>query len=298
MKLMFLGTSLFMSPTQSILPSFRSFRHSQTKSRLSSFAVVTASDDEMERGRKLRDSARQARLADASSTLQSVASIDERAEVMYNETYWMKSNYQAIQRLGADVSAHRVVDVLSTEFRERIDSSTISQVVNWAYRGNPLLSKRVWTNEQHLMSGQRTTEVEVEALVNRCQRLGPEQETLLVALRQRPLSGEWSFVGTIHVQRSGANEAELGMFSVDPEVQGEGIGASLLKAAEEVAQQRAGALRTSMWVISARDELLSWYRRKGYRDAGARQRVPDEAGQFFGQPMLPLEFIQLHKTLD
>jgi GNAT superfamily N-acetyltransferase len=95
----------------------------------------------------------------------------------------------------------------------------------------------------------------------------------------------------------GARLAYLGMLTVDPVLQGDGLGKKLLAAAEEFARDQMGAERMEMQVFSRRRELLAFYERRGYRLTGERRPFPygewPQAGALFED----LEFVVLEKGL-
>ena len=85
------------------------------------------------------------------------------------------------------------------------------------------------------------------------------------------------------------------MLTVQPGLQGNGIGKELLKAAEQQAlKQHCRAI--FMTVISIRHELIAWYVRRGYQDTGKRKpfEVPDPR---WGIPKANLEFAVLEKPI-
>lgn len=183
---------------------------------------------------------------------------------------------------------------------EDVTSAAIAQIVNWAYRGkDPLGDPRAWTGERHLIAGIRTTDGVVDEMLARCARLGSAQESVLVAMREEPLSGREGIAGTIHVRRALAAEAELGMFAVDPDAQGEGIGGRLLQAAEDVARDSIGAAKAVMWCISSRADMLDWYRRKGFKVLEA-ETMPFPVDAAVGVPISPepIVFVKLEKPLS
>jgi ribosomal protein S18 acetylase RimI-like enzyme len=75
-----------------------------------------------------------------------------------------------------------------------------------------------------------------------------------------------SLAGCVYVQLH-EERGYLGLLSVDPATQGRGLGSKLLGAAENFAR-RAGARAMDLRVISARAELLPFYRRAGYEQTG------------------------------
>jgi ribosomal protein S18 acetylase RimI-like enzyme len=95
----------------------------------------------------------------------------------------------------------------------------------------------------------------------------------------------------------GEGLAYLGMLTVDPERQGEGLGKRLLAAAEAFAGHELGASRLEMQVFSRRRELLSFYERRGYRSTGERRPFPYAEWPQAGALIDDLEFVVLEKVL-
>jgi ribosomal protein S18 acetylase RimI-like enzyme len=86
-----------------------------------------------------------------------------------------------------------------------------------------------------------------------------------------------------------ASHAYLGMLSVQPELQGKGLGVRLVRVAEAMAEA-AGAGSMSLRIVSLREELTRWYRSLGYREVGTAP---------FTHPSLkrPCHFIEMVKVL-
>lgn len=82
----------------------------------------------------------------------------------------------------------------------------------------------------------------------------------------------------------------LGLLSVDPARQGFGLGRQLVMAAEAFAQ-RAGAGAMDLRVISARAELVPFYRRAGYQETGTAPFPPGL------KTKIPSHYILLSKLL-
>jgi ribosomal protein S18 acetylase RimI-like enzyme len=101
-------------------------------------------------------------------------------------------------------------------------------------------------------------------------------------------------VGCVYLHRH-QDEMYLGMLTVSPEKQALGIGKRLLQASEEYAQQQ-GCTGIVMTVISVRDELISWYERRGYYKTSEKQPFPSDPR--FGIPKQSLEFVVMKKKLD
>jgi ribosomal protein S18 acetylase RimI-like enzyme len=87
----------------------------------------------------------------------------------------------------------------------------------------------------------------------------------------------------------------LGMFSVEPELQGAGIGKQLLQAAD-AHSRKIGASHIYMYVISVREELINWYKRYGFVETG--EQFPFAEDGLTGKHLQSLEFIVLEKVLD
>ena len=96
-------------------------------------------------------------------------------------------------------------------------------------------------------------------------------------------------VGCVYVElREG--RGYLGLLSVDPARQGLGLGRRLVGAAEDFAR-KAGAGSMNLRVISARAELLPFYRRCGYEQTGTAPFAPGL------QTKIPSHYILMSKAL-
>jgi ribosomal protein S18 acetylase RimI-like enzyme len=88
---------------------------------------------------------------------------------------------------------------------------------------------------------------------------------------------------------SAPSRAYFGMLSVQPELQGMGLGVRLVRVAEAMAEA-AGAASMGLRIVSLREELSRWYRSLGYREVGTAP---------FTDPSLkrPCHFIEMVKPL-
>lgn len=160
------------------------------------------------------------------------------------------------------------------------DAEAIVQLLNAAYRGNS--AKKGWTHEADLISGStRTVKTEVEGLIS-----NPVSVFLIY-------KDENAIGGCVNLKQIG-RKVYLGMLAVNPERQASGTGKMLLQAAEEFADT-VGAEAIYMTVISLRTELIAWYSRHGYVDAG--ERVSFEEDEVSGKHLQELEFAVLEKQL-
>jgi ribosomal protein S18 acetylase RimI-like enzyme len=159
------------------------------------------------------------------------------------------------------------------------DIPELDRLVNSAYRGES--SKKGWTTEADLLGGLRTDEDALRTMLQN------PNVTILTYKESEQL------LGCVYLEKKG-NDLYLGMLTVSPEAQANGIGKQLLSAAEQVAlNQHYRAI--TMTVISQRHELIAWYNRRGYQPTGETQPFPDDPR--FGLPTQPLEFIVMEKVL-
>ena len=183
--------------------------------------------------------------------------------------------------------------------QEQALAEEMAQVVNWAYRGkHPERDESAWTGERHLLTGIRTTAPDVLAMLRAARDQGPIARAILVAGQP---SNDNRCIGTVQVESSsgegGSVEADIGLFSVDPDLQGQGLGKALLRAAEEHAAQRMGASCAVLWVITSRDELIGWYLRLGYVRTERTAPFPTDANVGVPVSGAELEFVRLEKQL-
>jgi GNAT superfamily N-acetyltransferase len=99
-------------------------------------------------------------------------------------------------------------------------------------------------------------------------------------------------LGCVYLERRGENgeRAYLGLLSVDPDRQREGMGAKLMAAAEEYCAQ-AGCQFMDLQIINVREELPRFYRRLGYVENGTAPLPPHI------QPKQPCHFVKMSKPL-
>ncbi len=140
------------------------------------------------------------------------------------------------------------------------DALCITRLVNSAYRGEH--SKKGWTTEAGLLSGQRTDTAEILRLIAE-----EKESAILLCLNDGVI------VGSVHIEKM-SDHANLGMFVVEPTLQGHGIGKRLLTLAERTAQQEWGVGTMIMAVITVRHELIAFYERRGYRRTGILKPFP------------------------
>lgn len=160
------------------------------------------------------------------------------------------------------------------------DVPRILAIVNKAYRGEE--SKKGWTTEAFLIEGdKRTDEKDIAELIT-----NQNSWILKYTLDDK-------LVASVNLQKQGS-ALYLGMFSVEPEMQGLGLGKKILAAADEFAKEK-DCIKITMSVISLRSELIAWYKKNGYVDTGQEKPFPTD--NKFGKPVIPLKFIILEKSV-
>lgn len=162
------------------------------------------------------------------------------------------------------------------------DIPSLLKVINAAYRGEA--STKGWTTEAHLLVGAlRTDEISLLEL------FANENAVIL-----KYTNNDEEILGNIYLEKQ-KDKLYLGLFSVSPDAQSQGIGKQLLKAADDYAkEQNCSAIY--MTVISARHELIAWYMRHGYKPTGESKKF--QVDEKFGVPTQPLEIIVLQKAVQ
>ena len=160
------------------------------------------------------------------------------------------------------------------------DIEIMVKLVNSAYRGD--FSRKGWTTEADLLAGTRVDEETLAEMMR-----GPKAAFL------KYTDDAGRLCGCVYLQQQ-QKSMYLGMLTVSPELQDQGIGKKLMKEAEHYALQRQ-CESIVMTVISARDVLIKWYERHGYQKTGETRPFPTETK--FGVAQQPLELIVLEKKL-
>ncbi|MFZ6847557.1 GNAT family N-acetyltransferase [Undibacterium sp. RuRC25W] len=161
------------------------------------------------------------------------------------------------------------------------DAVFLTQLVNSAYRGDT--SRQGWTTEAGLLDGPRIETKEVLELIS------ADDSVIFLCVQQQQI------IGCVHLQKDG-DAAYLGMFVVNPLLQGHGIGKQFMQAAELHAQAQWGINKMWMTVISVREELIAYYQRRGYVRTGRFKPFPKNNGK---EKLLveDLQFEEMEKTL-
>ncbi|WP_293881601.1 GNAT family N-acetyltransferase [Sphingomonas sp.] len=163
------------------------------------------------------------------------------------------------------------------------DAPALHRLIESAYRGDR--ARLGWTHEADLLEGQRT---DVEAL---SAILSDTEQRLIVAERNGVM------IGCVQVTAIAGTTANIGHLSVEPKLQGTGLGRRLVAEAERVAVHHYSARLVEMTVIMQRPELIAWYGRLGFSPTGEHRPFPVDNPRF-GIPRVPdLCFVVLAKSL-
>lgn len=163
------------------------------------------------------------------------------------------------------------------------DAEAIAELVNRAYR--PGSGATGWTHESELVSGNRTSAIQVVETITR------PNSVILVGLKKLEI------VACVHVEKEGGN-CHIGMLAVNPTLQGAGAGKQILAHAERYATEVFGSEKFIMIVVSSRSELISFYLRRGYQRTGAVMDYPLSAGAGIPKdPALKIEVLEKRSNI-
>ena len=138
----------------------------------------------------------------------------------------------------------------------------VVRLMNRAYRGSGGSSG--WNTERSYIAGDRTTDTLLRADIS-----AKPAASLLKWVDGR----SEGFGGCVWLEPVGDNIWYLGSLAIEPARQNEGLGRTMLGAAEEWIRQHGGS-RVRMTVVNVRDTLIAWYVRRGYIATGATDPFP------------------------
>ncbi|KAJ5516331.1 hypothetical protein N7527_007891 [Penicillium freii] len=163
------------------------------------------------------------------------------------------------------------------------DAAPLQQLVESAFRAED--SRKDWTDDLGLSSSFRLDIQEIVAMITK-----PDSVMLMATNDQNTL------VGSIGTSKRDANHARLFMLAVDTSQQRGGIGRQVLAYAEDYSQRTWGVTTLGLNALSNRQQLISWYSRRGYKPTGETSPFPREK---FENLVLPgdLCFVEFEKVL-
>ena len=162
------------------------------------------------------------------------------------------------------------------------DIPALVALVTSAYRGD--VSKQGWTTEADFLDGNR---IDAEVLRHDIER---PYSRVIIAERDAQM------LACAHVsEEDGAGY--FGMFSVQPDLQGGGVGKTLLGEVERMIRDDWRLPSMRMTVIDIRDELIAFYQRRGYHRTGIYKPFPYGDARFGIPKRGDLRFEVLEKVL-
>ena len=165
-----------------------------------------------------------------------------------------------------------------------VDLPMLHALIERGYRGDA--ARAGWTHEAELLDGQRT---DLSVLAD---SLADPAHRILVAV-----DSGGALAGCVEVTDKGAGLCYLGLLTVDPAGQAQGLGKQLIAAAEAEAAQCFAATAMEMTVIRQRPELVAYYERRGYALTGEERPFP-YGDERFGRPRRDdLAFVVLARRL-
>jgi len=147
------------------------------------------------------------------------------------------------------------------------DATSVAALVNRAYQV-----------EAFFVDGDRTSAAEILSLIEHGDFIVLEHSDGLAAAVYLDLRLEL-----------GLKSAYLGMLSVDPSFQGEGLGTRLVRIVEALSEA-SGCVDVTLRIINLREELPRWYRSLGFEECGTSPFEHRAVKQ-------PCHFIEMRKVL-
>lgn len=161
------------------------------------------------------------------------------------------------------------------------DLPNICLLANNAYRGEE--AKKGWTFESDFIEGdKRTDENDLFFLFSN------EKAIFLIAKNEDEV-----MTGSVYLEAKNEN-LYMGMLSVEPILQGKGIGKLLVSNAIQYGQS-LGLEKLQIQVVHLRTELILWYEKLGF--ISSDKMMPFEVPLEFGKPKVPLHFIEMYRIL-
>jgi ribosomal protein S18 acetylase RimI-like enzyme len=161
---------------------------------------------------------------------------------------------------------------------EKNDAQNLADFVNAAYRGDS--GRKGWTTESDILDGQRTDAVSLLE-----QAHDPNTKIILA-------EADGLLSGCFELKFESGKSVYLGMLTVSPNGQGNGIGSALLHEAIGISKEFGGE-NLRIQVIQIRTELIAYYERKGFKLTANRFPFPYGEPKF-GIPKRPdLYFVEM-----
>lgn len=172
------------------------------------------------------------------------------------------------------------------------DIQNLVVLINQAYREN---IGRSWTNEQHVIQGQRIQIKQLENLLTNpnfelwvCEKLTAD------STKQHPIL--LGCIGLTHDSED-ASQLEIGTFAVQPEFQNQGLGRQFLTFVEQYIRDNYAEVECiNMYVLHVRQSLIAFYERAGYQQSGYTEAYPTQLD--VGIPTVEVHLVHLKKDIS
>jgi ribosomal protein S18 acetylase RimI-like enzyme len=165
------------------------------------------------------------------------------------------------------VNASQAIVFPSVRRAEPADAAALAELVNRAY-----------AIEGFFVDGQQTDAEELARL------MGTGTFLVLEHGGARP-----ALAAAVYVEAS-PQGGYFGMLSVDPELQGMGLGTRLVRIAEAMCEAM-GASTVRLRIVNLREELGRWYRSLGYEEIGT-------APYDHGPVKQPCHFVEMQRSIS
>lgn len=172
-------------------------------------------------------------------------------------------------------------------YATKADAPALVALIERAYRSEDAAGR--WTSEAHLLKGPRTSLNEIEDLVAR------DETRFLIAEIDGKLAGCCLLQGLHPEPGAKINAAYFGMFAIDPDAHGGGLGKKVITEAERRVQGLWQCNQMVMTVINVRTALIEWYERRGYHLTGAT--LPFPFSETSGETTRDFHLSEMRKTL-
>ncbi|WP_187976846.1 GNAT family N-acetyltransferase [Mycetocola sp. JXN-3] len=174
------------------------------------------------------------------------------------------------------------MNTLALRLATESDIPTIVPLIVRAYRGN----ESGWTSEGNMFEHDRIDEVEMLAELSI-----PDTDMILAHAEDGTL------VGCGLIRKIALDRAYFGLFAVNPDYQGGGVGKAVLARVEEHAATVFGVDAIEMTVLGPRPELVEFYGRRGYVPTGEIRELPAEVILSESGKLLDMSMKVLQKDL-
>jgi len=183
-------------------------------------------------------------------------------------------------------------------YARQADTPALVSLIERAYRG--LETAGSWVSEAHLLTGPRTSNEEISTLIGR------EDSRFLIADIDGGIAGCCLLQGLNPEPASSPatpcapkvtslNAAYFGMFAIEPNTHGAGLGKLVIAEAERRVQDLWGANQMVMTVINLRTALIAWYERRDYHVTGAT--LPFPFSETSGETTRDFHLVEMRKDL-